>query len=67
MIAVFCSVTNCPIASLIIGLEMFGFKGLDYYMITVAIAHLLSGYHSLYKTQKFAVSKTEPVLKDIGK
>ena len=48
MIAVFCSVTNCPIASLIIGLEMFGFKGLDYYMITVAIAHLLSGYHSLY-------------------
>ena len=66
MIAVFCSVTNCPIASLLIGLEMFGFDGLNYFMITVAIAYLLSGYHSLYHTQKFAVAKTENTLLDLS-
>lgn len=65
MIAVFCSVTNCPIASLLIGLEMFGFEGINYFMITVALAHLLSGYHSLYHSQKFAVSKTQPIIYDI--
>lgn len=64
MIAVFCAVTNCPIASLLIGLEMFGHEGLNYYMITVALSSLLSGYHSLYHTQKFAVSKIKPVLQN---
>ena len=57
MVAVFCGVTNCPIASLLIGFEMFGFGSMRYLFIGVAISYMLSGYGGLYATQKIAGSK----------
>lgn len=59
MVGVFCAVTNCPIASVLIAFEMFGFAGMPFFCIVVAVSYLLSGYQSLYKEQKIVYSKTE--------
>lgn len=59
MVGVFCAVTNCPIASLLIAFEMFGFAGMPYFCVVVALSYLLSGYQSLYRAQKIMYSKTE--------
>lgn len=59
MVGVFCGVTNSPITSLLIAFELFGYEGMPYFLTTVAVCYMLSGYHSLYKVQEFAGSKTE--------
>lgn len=65
MISTFAGVTNCPLASILIGLELFQGKGLVFFAVAVAISFSLSGYFSLYHSQKFAYSKTRSVsLKD---
>ena len=58
MIAVFAGATNCPIASLMIAMEMFQGDGLPFFAVTVTISFVLSGYYSLYGSQHFAFSKT---------
>lgn len=55
--ALFCGVTNCPISSLFICFELFGFKGMPYYLLAVAFSYTFSGYHSLYSSQKIMYSK----------
>lgn len=57
MVAVFCGVTNCPITSILIAFELFGFEGAPYYLIAVAISYATSGYYSLYKDQTIVYSK----------
>ena len=59
MVGVFCGVTNCPITSLLISFELFGFEGMPYFLITVAVSYMLSGYYGLYRSQKIMYSKTE--------
>lgn len=59
MIGVFCGVTNSPITALLIAFELFGFEGMPYFLVTVAVTYMLSGYHSLYREQRFENSKTE--------
>jgi H+/Cl- antiporter ClcA len=68
MIAVFCGVTNSPITSLFIAFELFGMEALPFFMLGVAISYRLSGYHSLYDTQKIVYSKykSEDVEKGIS-
>ena len=55
--AVFCGVTNCPITSLLICFELFGFQGMPYYLIAIALSYVLSGYYGLYQSQKIVYSK----------
>ena len=50
--ALFCGVTNCPIASIFLALEMFSGKGFFYVALTALISFLLSGRVSLYSAQK---------------
>ena len=57
MLGVFCGVTNCPITSLLIGFELFGFQGMPYYLVAVSVSYMMSGYHGLYKEQKIVYSK----------
>ena len=57
MIALFAGTTNCPIAALLIAMEMFRGEGLPYFAVTVALSFVLSGYYSLYGSQRFAYSK----------
>ena len=57
MIAFFCGVTNCPITSMLISFELFGFEGVSYYLVAVAVSYATSGYYSLYKDQTIVYSK----------
>ena len=57
MIAFFCAVTNCPITSMLIAFELFGFEGVSYYLVAVAVSYATSGYYSLYKDQTIVYSK----------
>ena len=58
--AVFCGVTNCPLTSIILGLELFGADGILYVALAVAVSYMLSGYYSLYSEQKILYSKLRP-------
>lgn len=57
MSAVFCGVTNSPITSLLICFELFGFEGMPYYLLTIALSYMFSGYYGLYSSQKIIYSK----------
>lgn len=59
MVGVFCAVTNSPISSLLIAFELFGFAGMPFFCVVIAVSYLLSGYQSLYEEQKIMYSKTE--------
>ncbi len=59
MAAVFCGVTNSPISSLLISLEMFGFEGAPFYFLAIAISYMQSGYYGLYRSQKIMYSKVK--------
>jgi len=60
MAAVFCGVTNCPLASIILCIELFGFKGTGYYALCCGVSYMLSGYYGLYSEQKIMYSKIQP-------
>ena len=60
MIALFSAVTNSPLASLVLGFELFGFEGMPYYLIAIAIGYMESGYFGLYHSQTVKYSKMEP-------
>ena len=59
MLATFVGVTNCPIATMFLGFELFGFEAMPYFAVAVAISFTLSGYYGLYSGQKFTYSKTK--------
>lgn len=59
MLANFVGVTNCPIATMFLGFELFGFEAMPYFAVAVAISFTLSGYYGLYSGQKFTYSKTK--------
>ena len=59
MISLFCGVTNCPIASLLISFELFGDEVKMYFLMAIAVSYLMSGYHGLYKEQKIMYSKSK--------
>lgn len=60
MIGVFCGCVNCPLASILLGVELFGGNHLLSYAIVCIVSFLLSGRYSLYATQKLAYSKCKP-------
>ena len=60
MIALFCGVVNCPLASIFLSVELFGSEGLLFFALACALSYLLSGKFSLYSSQKIVYSKLEP-------
>ena len=68
MVCVFCGVTNCPMTSLLLALELFAgdsygmFTGqsLCLFAVCIAVAYMLSGYYGLYSEQKIVYSKLRP-------
>jgi H+/Cl- antiporter ClcA len=69
LISVFCGVTNCPITSMFLCMELFGSEGIVYFGIACAISYLASGYEGLYSEQKILYSKFQPkfIDKKIGR
>ncbi len=59
MASVFCGVTNCPVSSLLLSFELFGFECMPFFLLSVSIAYLESGYYGLYHSQKILYSKTK--------
>jgi len=57
MTSLFCGVTNCPITSLLISFELFGYEGMPYYLLAVALSYMMSGYYGLYSSQRIMYSK----------
>lgn len=60
LLAVFCGVTNCPMTTFIISVELFGVQGAAFYLLAVAVSYMLSGYTGLYSRQKIMYSKYRP-------
>lgn len=52
MVILFCGVTNCPLASIFLGIELFSGVGMWYFIPTVAVCYLISGKISLYSAQQ---------------
>ncbi len=48
MIAFFSGVTNCPLASAVISIELFGIEGFLYFAVAALVARLVSTKKSLY-------------------
>ena len=57
MVSVFCGVTNSPISSIIIGIELFAGQGLWFFCLAIALSYVLSGYFGIYKSQLIVYSK----------
>lgn len=57
LISMFCGMVNCPVASILLGVELFGVQGLIYYAAACTAAFALSGNYGLYSSQKLLYSK----------
>lgn len=57
MISVFCGVTNCPITSMLISFELFGYHAVPFFLLGISVSYLLSGYYGLYHDQTIVYSK----------
>ena len=60
LVAVFCGAVNCPIASIVLSIELFGSVELTYFAVACGIAYMLSGYFGIYRSQKILYSKIRP-------
>ena len=57
LVAVFCGAVNCPVASVLLSVELFGSAGAPYFAVACALSYLLSGYCGLYSSQTILYSK----------
>lgn len=57
IVALFCGVVNCPIASIMLSIELFGAHGILFFAVAAGVSYMLSGYYGLYHSQKIMYSK----------
>lgn len=57
LVALFCGVVNCPVASIVLSIELFGAQGMLLFAIACGVSYVLSGYYGLYSSQKILYSK----------
>lgn len=57
LICLFCSVVNCPIASIMLSIELFGTGEILLFAVACCVSYMLSGYYGLYSSQKIVYSK----------
>lgn len=57
MVALFCAVVNCPMASLALSVELFSGGSIILFAVSLAVSFMLSGYYGLYSGQKIVYSK----------
>ena len=58
-VALFCGVVNCPVASIMLALEVFGAQSILVFAIVCGVSYMMSGYYGLYSSQKIMYSKLE--------
>ena len=59
LVGLFCSVTNSPLAAIVLSLEMFGSTNLYLFCLVCVICFVLSGKSGLYASQILGFSKVE--------
>lgn len=57
LIGVLCGSVNCPISSLLMGIEMFNGQYISYFAIVCTVSYYFSGRFSLYRAQKIVYPK----------
>jgi len=65
MIALFCSVVNCPLASIMLSVELFGHQSVLLFCIACAVSYVFSGYYGLYSSQKIMYDKLHPTYRNM--
>lgn len=60
-LSVFCGVTNCPLTSFVLSMEVFGGKGAVYYLLAAGVSYMLSGYTGIYTKQRILYAKDKAV------
>lgn len=56
-VAVFAGATNTPVASAIMGIELFGYEFALYFIVACFMSYFVSGSTGIYKSQRKEVSK----------
>ncbi len=64
LVAFFCGVSNCTLASIILSVELFGGDGIFFFALACVTVFALSGNFGLFTSQKFVFSKTHGDKKD---
>lgn len=60
LLAVFGSAANTPVATVMLGIELFGIQALPFYVIAILISYMVGGHHGIYPAQKIHRSKRHP-------
>ncbi len=56
-ISLFCGVVNCPVASTILAVEIFGAEGIIFFALACGVSYMMSGKYGLYESQQIKFSK----------
>lgn len=65
LVAVFCGAVNCPMASMVLAVELFGADGMLYYALACGLSYVLSGYTGLYSSQRILYDKLKAQFIDV--
>lgn len=60
LLCMFCGSLNCPISSILLGVELFGAGNIQFFAIAAAVSYILSANFGLYAEQKIVYSKLRP-------
>lgn len=67
MITVFGSAVNTPLATILLGIELFGTQAAPYYAAAAYIGYFVMGHRGIYASQRIAYPKRIGLAADIGK
>lgn len=56
LVCVFCGIANCPLAAVMLGVELFGSEAIVFFALVSGIAFVVTGRFGLYKSQKIVYS-----------
>ena len=65
LVAVFCGAVNCPMASMVLAVELFGAEGMLFYALACGLSYVLSGYTGLYSSQRILYDKLKAQFIDV--
>lgn len=60
MVSVFCGVTNCPISSLLIAFELFGYDAVPYFMIAISVSSCFPAIMGFTTIKRSFIPNTVP-------
>lgn len=65
LVSVFNGAVNCPIASTLLAVELYGAEGLLFFALACGFSYMLSGYSGLYFSQRILYDKLKATYIDV--